>query len=147
MALMKKIATQAQASRRRATAPLRVSAAPRRGDIRVRLYVQPAAPLGQLDVRVSLPDVRTEDDPALHAAIVRRITAHLGQYGRDFEAAAAAEDPCWAWRLCQAGALLDPAAAPAGEDAAGEPRPAPQRPCCYCGALSPWDACADCVPL
>src|SRR5690348_11304933 len=93
MALMRKLAEQAEATARLAV--LQVSTAPRVGDVRLVVHAQPDAPLGHIDVQLGLGrgskgrGQRVADDATLHVATVRRLVAHLQAYATDYEAAAA----------------------------------------------------------
>jgi len=97
------------------TTPLRVTSAPRQGDIRLSVSVSPDAPLGQCDVQLGLgrgskgKGTRPGDDHALHVAAVRRLAEDLKAYAQDYEQAALAEDPTgWGERLAVATASVRP---------------------------------------
>lgn len=142
MALMKRIA-RAQAEAAAAHVPtLHVSTRPLPGDVRVTIHVQPGAALGMVDVALGLGQgskgrgLRVGDDPAVHAAVLYRLAAHVAQYARDFAGAAAACEPSWPERLTAASALLDPTPTPA----------APADHCRVCGAAGTLahDLCPEC---
>ncbi len=121
------------------TTPLRVSTAPRQGDLRLALHVDPQAPLGQCDVQLGLgrgskgKGTRPGYDHALHVAAVRRLAEDLKAYAHDYEQAALAEDPAGWWeRLAVAADSVRPG----------------RTTLCPCGEpATNAEHCATCIPF